>query len=42
MVWLLSKHLEVFSSSEFVQRLSRRFEVDELGFNLNQTIIPLL
>lgn len=41
-VWFLSKHLEVFSPCEFVQHLSRRFEIYELGFNLNQTIISLL
>lgn len=38
----LSKNLEVFSSLEFVQHLSRRFEIGKVGFNLNRTIISFL
>lgn len=39
-LWVLSENLEVFSSSEFVQQLSRRFEIGKLGFN--QIIISFL
>lgn len=42
MDFFFPKHLEVFSFSKFVLHLSRRFDIDELGFNLNQTVISPL
>lgn len=41
-VQFLSKNLEAFSSSEFPQHLSGRFEIGKVGFNLNQTIISFV